>query len=117
MKKVLAPHKEQDGWVYARFPRKWLNIIRDYGYYAHPGPNFPRIAYEEWTPDNRLITSRRVERAVETDDFLRLCAEEGLAAVLDRARWTVYDSCISYTGGGATLREAYYRYHAAVNRD
>jgi hypothetical protein len=64
-----------------------------------------------------MRTSRRAEQDFETGDFLRLCAEEGLcAAVQPDGKWIVYDEPTYSTGGGYTLREAYYRYHAAVNR-
>jgi hypothetical protein len=89
--------------------------------------------YHDGEPEARTISSRRVERAVETDDFLRLCAEEKLTALQGDGVWVVgvwYDGMPTYAegfylhksnGGGAigygrTIREAYHRYHAAVDK-
>jgi len=143
MKKILAPHKEQDGWVYVRLAKSILSTEP-----LHLAPDDDPIdiidviedgddeyiidfAYFDDRPGSRIISSRRVELAVETDDFLRLCAEEGLWAGMDCAG----DWCVAKSGTtvgnfltgpirvefrsevavGATLREAYYRYHAAVD--
>ena len=121
MKKVLAPHKEQDGWVYWRVnPRRCRNLgigvtftvsRRGCKESSHP-------VYHDDRPGSRIIASRRVERAVELDDFLKLCAEEGLFVMVDP--WgdvRVQGPSDGYTvHSGNTLREAYYRYHAAVDR-
>lgn len=95
-RKILAPHKEQDGWRYYRLPSCFM--------------------YSDDEPDHRIISSRKVERAVENEEFLRLCLEEGLVAERNSAGWMVSrESSIGQenVGLGDTLREAYYRYKAA----
>jgi hypothetical protein len=77
------------------------------------------VSYTDVSDGSRIISSRRVERAVETDDFLRLCAEEGLTVTYYGDLTT--HPCLSrkwfVEAGyqGDTLREAYYRYHAAAD--
>jgi hypothetical protein len=123
--KILAPHKEQDGWVYVRVSRT-------------PQPDDMHLSYSDSAPSRRIISSRRVERAVETDDFLRLCAEEGIVAQRGGVglaggyidEWVVRMPLSVRHGGlyftGNTLREAYYRmhnseayhrYHAAIEKE
>jgi len=108
--------------VYVRVLKTELLVTRERHTFFDGAPFF-KWPYEEWHPERRLITSRRVERAVETDDFLRLCAEEGLMVQVTRGRWYVHPFYYTFTyanelgeaGEGATLREAYYRYHAAAD--
>ena len=122
MKKVLAPHKEQDGWVYWRVnPRRCRNLgigvtftvsRRGCEESSHP-------VYHDDRPGSRIISSRRVEEAVETYDFLKLCADEGLVAQIANDLWIVWllgKGIDGPDGRGKTLREAYYRYHAEVDR-
>lgn len=127
--KILAPHTEQDGWVYVRverkklrFPRRWEASISLYGipgFAAGDEGNSPE-AYSDDRIGSRIISSRRAERAVETDDFLRLCAEEGLRVVRSGhcLEWAVFDEFSQHPEiviGSKTLREAYYRYRAKVD--
>lgn len=121
MKKVLAPHKEQDGWVYWRVnPRRCRNLgigvtftvsRRGCEESSHP-------VYHDDRPGSRIISSRRVERAVELDDFLKLCAEEGLFVGIEPDGEVTLQGVSDgyFVHHGKTLREAYYRYHAAVGR-
>lgn len=105
--KILAPHKEQEGWVYVRVSRS-------------PQADDVHLSYNDSAPWRRVISSRRVEEAVETADYLKRCAEEGLVAYFGRTeshRWAVGDSIGPRGRGGATLREAYYRYHAAREKE
>jgi hypothetical protein len=119
MRRILAPHKEQDGWVYVRVSRA-------------PQPDDMHVSYNDTAPTRRIIPSRRVEEAVEIADYLKRCAEEGLAAMYGGDVWVVGVWCYGMptyaegfylhksNGGGAigygdTLREAYHRYHAAVS--
>jgi len=131
-KKILAPHRVQDGWVYVRVPRSYLG---EPPLFTHEVPPFDdsspapmklykyfgldeyEVGYADDTPGSRIISSRRVERAVERDDFLKLCAEEGLAAQMYNGCWMVWalGSLDRPDGRGRTLREAYYRYKAAAN--
>ena len=134
MKKILAPHKEQDGWVYWR-----LNVTTGKNAANAPAIN-PLwlvkkdtlecvkvrdlglgIGYADDTPGSRIISSRRVEEAVETADFLKLCAEEALAVTKFPRRGDMRWRVDGYAGMsfalaryGTTLREAYYRYKAAA---
>lgn len=114
MTRILAPHKEQDGWVYVRVARceAW----------------FARFLDLDYSPERRIISSRRVEEAVETMDYLKRCADDGLAVMWHplSAAWYIghgsdmwfqmsqeerdaSPGCLS----GYTLREAYHRYKNA----
>lgn len=115
MKKILAPHKEQDGWRYVRTP---LDACMGDMWTEENGV----LEYRDDKAGSRIISSRRVERAVETDDFLRLCAEDGLKVMYSpgyKTPWSIMlwpateeDSAMWMSG--STLREAYYRYKAAA---
>ena len=121
---IMAPHKEQDGWVYVR-----VRKLRKLGPLCRPGFHFLRagmshrkqdhLIYAEDPPESRTVSSRRVERDVETGDFLRVCRAEGL----DVRTWCGIKGDLCYTGewwaieneeqGYPTLRIAYFRYKAA----
>ena len=125
MKAPLRPHNEQDGWVYIRVPRIPRPVpgavfaVRDGG----------EVHYDDIGTANRIISSRRVEEAVETADYLKLCVEEGLSVCFDvkhygpwlvagkGGAWTSSDSG-EWSGTdavlGTTLREAYWRYKAGA---
>ena len=137
MKPILAPHKEQNGWRYVRVPSSIvtplgapresdevvfaarLSLINSI---ATPGPEARlELSYRDDVPCHRIISSRRVEEAVETADFLKLCDEEGLVVMKfppplkAGMRWRVdkYGDTAVYAYG-TTLREAYYRCKAAA---
>ena len=142
MSRILAPHKQQSGWVYWRMfvkPAKEGNLtdapksaagvwkFTDGGTMVEQldpavmkaGGIF--IAYRDSLPDARVISSRRVEEDVETGDYLKRCEERGWSAMrVGRGRsamWYVAASLLAQKGdhrGGRTLREAYYRYEAAT---
>lgn len=132
MKPILAPHKEQDGWVYARVKRTTMRRGRkrkadDFTHHL-PSPAFwtigtwgAPIAYRDTLPWSRIISSRRVEEAVETADYLKRCAEEGISARLGGLdhKWNVYGGDILAgefkSVDGATLREAYHRYKSVAS--
>lgn len=135
MSRILAPHKEQDGWVYVRvkmFDRalKWGSEV--YQALFVPG-GFPcptcfapshnsrlgSFFYRDDFPNSRVISSRRVEEAVETADYLKRCAEENLSPTMwpgcnNQTRWVVVRQGGSSLGKMTwpTLREAYHRYKA-----
>ena len=134
-RKILAPHRVQDGWVYWRIKTTpaasaanaptinplWL-VKKDTLECVKASDIGLGVGYSDDTPSSRIISSRRVEEAVETADFLKLCDEEGLIATklppLRKAdsRWRVDEyTGVSVSGYGRTLREAYYRYKAAAN--
>lgn len=168
MKRILAPHREQDGWAYWRvrvttaksaanaptINPLWL-VNKDTLECVKASDIGLGVGYSDDTPGSRRISSRRVEEAVyqadrareagftlkgavnlyrwlkergtdigeavEADDFLKLCAEEGLIATRfprrDDMCWRVdkYSGIsIAIAGYGRTLRAAYYRYHAAA---
>lgn len=143
-RKILAPHKEQDGWVYWRVRATtgknaanaptvnplWL-VRKDTLECVKASDIGIAVGYLDLTPTSRIIASRRVERAVERDDFLKLCSEEGLTArYYHRADgdygWLVGPHGAPDTGwydnttpikAGTTLREAYYRYKAEAELD
>ena len=118
-RKILAPHKEQDGYAYYRLPNS--NIRRSLFVRTMEVIGMMRGMDEPWYPDDsphqRIISSRRVEEAVETADFLKRCAEEGLVASWIRDYWLVYELAEPHQATGNTLREAYYRYKAEAELD
>lgn len=118
MPNPLAPHKEQDGWVYIRVkkgrPKIRYNRSSREAYVGVVGCIGP-LFYDDTLRGSRVISSRRVERAVETDDFLRLCQQEGLTVtrVARDGSWCVYSlNPAGPVSTGSTLREAYYRHRA-----
>jgi hypothetical protein len=133
VKQILAPHKEQDGFVYIRVPSgitRWFDQKRTLA----PTPLVvwrDTVAYLDRLSESRTISSRRVEEAVETADYRKRCAEEGLGAYANTdGSWTVGRQVFeneSLNAGrcaplifprrwGRTLREAYYRFRTAVPR-
>lgn len=117
-----APHKEQDGWAYIRVPKGWpkgrYNRSSREAYAGCGIGCVGPVFYDDTLPGSRVISSRRVERAVETDDFLQLCQQEGLTVtrVARNGSWCVYSlNPAGPVSTGSTLREAYYR-HRAVYR-
>ncbi len=129
-RRILAPHKEQNGWVYVRVPSR---VVCERGRAprmgcdplgvfmvkaAFGGGAF--IRYPDDVPNSRTISSRRVEEAVETADYLKRCAEEMLEASYcgGSKRWTVRAASVNVIQirHGDTLREAYWRYKNAVAR-
>ena len=147
MKRILAPHKEQNGRRYVRVPS---SIVSPLGApresdevvfaarlsltssIAAPGlETHLELSYRDDVRCHRVISSRRVEEAVETADFLKRCAEEGLCAVaVNTGTWVVGKRTRLVGTGtaaglssqmtfepyhvGSTLRTAYYRYKAAA---
>ena len=138
-RKILAPHRVQDGWAYWRLNVTtvknaanaptinplWL-VDKDTLACVKASDLGVAVGYSDDAPGSRIISSRRVEEAVETADFLKLCEEERLAVVRDyRGNWYVGLYCGKGIAGqpltsigahsyamGRTLREAYYRYKA-----
>ena len=140
--RVLAPHKEQDGWVYCRVKTASVKNVENAPLenamvlvnkstleVIHPDAINAAIGYTDDTKGSRVISSRRVEEAVETADYLKRCAEEGLTVCRsafcgdspDDLHWVVGQSWDygpwgdkerQSKGSGATLREAYHRYKA-----
>lgn len=137
MKKVLAPHKDQDGWAYVRVRRddpfgeghvdalgnaRFESPMRSRCRYPNGddagtsiGFTAPVYYNDSVFPDSRIISSRRVERAVETDDFLRLCAKEQMTLTIhpDMDVWLQGPDDNYAVHKGRSIREAYYRYYAA----
>jgi hypothetical protein len=142
--RILGPHKEQDGWVYvraARVPKPTVDRDWPIDDATHDGSpvyrlirssgRFIDVAYGDGNNHARTISSRRVEEAVETADYLKRCAEEGLTAgrvpfwseleKQDDGSWKRH--VLSWVwhvapldradlfGEATTLREAYHRYH------
>jgi len=138
MRKILAPHKEQDGWVYVRV-RKVGEPFRST---TVMGRRVSAILFQTaWdvsmrvhciyhdTDRFRIISSRKTEEAVETWEYLKRCEDEGIQVtrwadeyrngkrypILESRRWTVNgDGRHGDFFNGATLREAYHRYKATV---
>ncbi len=151
-RKILAPHKEQDGWRYIRVPSSIVTKMGDQhddamrvfdaaivitrgSFAATIDQPILELSYRDTEPWSRIISSRRVEEAVETADYLKKCAGEGLCALNILGTWYVsgswsrggyyveksheaeYVNFVERDGkhaGGRTLREAYHRYHAAA---
>ncbi len=133
-RKILAPHKEQDGWQYWRVrvttaknaanapacnPLWLIDKVSQRCWKASDVGI--AIGYTDDMPGSRIISSRKVERAVENEEFLMLCIEEELVVERNFAGWKVsLESDIEKENvwtenvwWGDTLREAYYRYKAA----
>lgn len=103
----MKPHKDQDGFKYIRV--KTFGKDKRGNEVIIPGKLSYNDNKESWT---RIISSERVERAVQTDDYLRRCHDEGLTALRFRdGCWMVNDR--DAMGIGDTLREAYGDYRAA----
>ena len=152
MDKVLGPHKEQDACVYIRVLRlaplkegQSQHILNGQEYV--PGLDYyvplrsgkgVGVSYDDSMKAARTISSRRVERAVENDTFMRLCDAEGLSfqriITNEQAWYVVYDGKYNAPGGQQippspnwgeylparytrTLRSAYFRYqHSRAQR-
>lgn len=117
MTRILASHKEQDGWVYVRTHKGRSKTCLD----SPLKVSGRGVRYDDDTPGSRMISSRRVEEAVETYDYLKRCSDEGLTAaqwptctVGDRWRVFPADASVAIGEGGGTLREAYHRYKAVA---
>lgn len=131
-RKILAPHREQEGWVYWRLRATtgknaanapttnplWL-VKKDTLECVKASDIGLAVGYSDDTPGSRIISSRRVEEAVETYDFLKMLTSEGLyASCWPDGEWLVAPAYHrSVTGIGTTLREAYYRYKAEAAID
>lgn len=135
MSRILKPHREQEGAVYVRALRvPWSALVGtesvdelDPALQANTGPWYllPRrsgrgvyVAYDDSLPACRTISSRRVEEAVETMDYLKRCEDEELVVMVDwchsGGKWGVAPSLTFDSDTmewGYTLREAYHRYH------
>ena len=115
----MRPHKEQDGWRYVRVSLYKTPRQQRYGVgNLIPGSGLGDfVAYyhdHDEHPNARVISSRRVEEAVETADYLKMCADEGLHALqasIGRG-WLVYHPERPYQDSAPTLRAAYHRYKA-----
>lgn len=132
-RKILAPHKEQDGWAYwrvrvttvknaANTPTTnplWL-VKKDTLECVKASDIGLAVGYSDDSPGSRIISSRRVEEAVETYDFLKLLTSEGLyASYWPDGEWLVSNTGVGVgvAASGATLREAYYRHKAEAAID
>lgn len=127
MGRILGPHKEQEAAVYIRALRvpgpaatKFVNA--DASEYVE-GPDYflPTrskkdivVSYDDSRGAARTISSRRVEEAVETADYLKLCEQEGLIVARQwLGLWGVAHGYSELHPAWPTLREAYHRYKAA----
>lgn len=130
--RIQSPHKQQDGWAYIRVEKDGITDqgnqaypFDEYGGQTHFDGSFKyarseQCVYDDEASYSRVISSRKVEEAVETLEYLRLCAFHGLAATyLSVSVWVVGEW--HYVGGeyyggyreGKTLREAYWRFKNA----
>jgi len=129
--RILAPHKNQEGFVYIRVrrvvdraatPPKW-----DGCFYRVPtrdkliGP----VGYPDDARGSRIISSSKAELGAETLDYLQRCTEEGLHAIHRPNSvnpgwgkwfegWTVFVPGEGFSGKDLTyptLKEAYTLYH------
>jgi hypothetical protein len=124
MSKILAPHKEQERYVYVRMWKEGSYTLTSSRHLVEDGrvPVMSTVfGYSDDQPDQRVIASKRVEEAVETYDYLKKCEDEGLwcdrCPVVGEVQWSVWrdvETKLTTMRWGATLREAYHRYHAAV---
>jgi len=124
MKPILAPLEERDGWVYVRMRRGRTyengtiagNFPMRDGYGGMPELMGGWFEYSDMHPACRVVTSRRVEDAVETADYLRRCADENLDTIRHgdgpmAPQWSVGAIGRGWADG-RTPREAYWRYNS-----
>ena len=118
--KVLAPHAKQDGFVYIRVPRgitRWFTEKRTFT--LTPLEEWHgMVAYRDDLPGSRTISSRRVEEDVETGDYLKRCADEGVFVGFNPSGDVKVQGPLDkyYVHTAPTLREAYFRFHAATDK-
>ena len=114
----LAPHEDQDGWLYIRVkrhPQGWGPTVPDSALgLAIQSPqsikfSYPSTSYVDSHAESRIISSSRVERAVEHDDIFRLCAEQRLIVTYDPRSpvwpWSINEEALSTKG--RSLRDVY----------
>ena len=109
----MKPHKDQAGYKYIRI--KALGKTEDgwerVGRVVCAGKAIT-LDYNDNASGSRIISSERVERAVETDDFIRRLLSEGLDATVCQSGWCV--STWAEESSGPTIRAAYENYRARI---
>jgi len=135
MRNVRGPYKEQKDWVYIRVPKQHVRFLqeRDKDYRTFHGslafgeraPLLPGSVggtyfqsqlpvYDDSCHGARVISSKRVEEAVEIYDFVKMCQEEqleiGMSFVEGVCTWEVYGPKTQRFGVGDSLRAAYFKY-------
>lgn len=118
-KSPTPPYKQQDGYHYLRMQTAGKeNGNQVYSAVSYDHGDFLEIdflVYDDSAYGQRIISSRRVERAVEMDDYLQLCERENLRQGFFGGKFYVENSDGSISAKGTTLREAYHRYHHYLN--
>lgn len=128
--KVLSDHvhsrnKNQQGMVYIRVPDWWLSFtngdmierISSYCTSEWCDETFDGPWYPDTEDSQRVISSQRVEDAVEIADFLARCKQRGWSvSYLGTESWWFVTSLPAHYFGAKTLREAYFRAVASVGR-
>jgi len=113
-KKVLRPHHDQDGWVYVRVLRcRLVDYLGKFTSYF--GGSECMFEYQDDFRGSRIITSRRVEEAVEVNDYLKKCYNSEFFVSYYENRWCVSDYRTGITTASDSLREAYHRLIAKNN--
>lgn len=98
---VMRPFRQRDGYVYLRAR------TMGYGNYEIPGTDGETF---------RIVSSERVEHAVETHEFLAICADEGLFVGFSDEGWQVMTGDTALDAPPCkTLRGAYVSHHKAVS--
>ena len=72
------------------------------------------VWYSDEGRDRRISSARKVEKALETVDFLALCEKYGYkveydASALPNMRWSVTDPRLGFRFTDETFREAFFR--------
>ncbi len=106
---VTRPHEDQDGYRYIRVAARGLLSS---GMYYRSSSSTAAIGtrtrfYADYHPDQRVISSRKVEDAVETMDYLRLCRERGWIVHFGPAAVVIYSSSSVVLSCESSLRRAY----------
>lgn len=128
-RKIKAPHKEQEGWIYVRVKKSlgkpWYISPCWGGEITWPEEwNEEKAFYNDHVPGSRVVSSPRVEQALENDDYIKRCASEGLSVLyepeldlLDGTTTWIWGVCGDMlTGWGSTVRGAYWMYKTLVDR-
>lgn len=118
---VLAPHKEQERWIYVRLYRKSRrnDILSVLGVYDNSVWGISPVIgakYIDSLDGSRVISSRRVEESVEIVDYLKLCFDDGLSVIASQKDSWFIDGGYPHETWGSTLKEAYEEYQNKYGR-
>ncbi len=104
--------RPQDGWHYIRV--KTMGKKNGVNQYLIPSEDPSIVSYDDFSIDSRIISSRKVERALVVDEYVRKCLDDRYEFMCHPdGQWVVYDvesPCYHGEGYGTTLKAAYLNY-------